>query len=244
MNKECAFCPETANMSGEHLWSDWMNPLLPGKKHFTIRNENREVIKNWVAPKLDWTANVVCEACNNGWMSELENNHARPSMGELIKGKLDIPIKQSRADSMALFGFKTTVILDHLRRSNQPFFERSARHEFRKSLTIPRNVGMWLTGFSGLGRGEINTLYGKGSVDADKILETYVCTYAVEHLVIQIVSYKADGIRGMRTKDKFVAIPFWPRIPDDFVWPPPDVLHTVSDFDVFSDRWQDVTAFI
>jgi hypothetical protein len=246
MTAQCAFCPETANMSGEHLWSEWMKELSPGKKRFAIKDENRKVIKSWVKPELDWTANVVCETCNNGWMSDIENNHAKPSMSELIAGKLDIPINQERANSIALFGFKTAVILDHIQNKPkpEPFFEESSRYEFKKSRTIPHNVGMWLTKFATPGRGEINTLYNKGSVSAGIDFTTYVCTYAIEYLVIQIVSHRADKIRAIMPKNDFVAIPFWPAIPNDFVWPSPDVLRTTDDFDTFSDRWKVVRAFI
>jgi hypothetical protein len=242
MPAQCAFCPEPANKSGEHLWSEWMKQLSPGRKHFAIKDQNRKVIKSWVKPELDWTAKVVCETCNNEWMGNIENDHAKPSMSELIAGKLDIPIDQKRANSIALFGFKTAVILDYVQRkpTPEPFFEESARYEFRKSLTIPYNVDMWLTGFASPGRGEVNTLYGEASPRPGKNLQLYVCTYAVEHLVIQIVSHKAKGIRDVATKHDFAAIPFWPTIEDNFMWPPADVLRTVEDFDAFSDRWKTV----
>ena len=240
MTNECAFCPDTANISGEHLWSDWMNKIVPGEKIFAIKNESRQIIANWTGPELNWKANVVCEACNNGWMSSLESQHAMPSMSDLIIGKVDIPIDQVRANSIALFGFKTAVVIDHIERNRQPFFERSIRHEFRHSLTIPYNVSMWLTGFASRGRGEINTLYRKGEIAAGKEIEVYTCTYAVEHLVIQVVSYKETGIqRAVSIGDEFLTVPFWPKIPDAFIWPPSRVLNNTSDFDRFSDRWKD-----
>jgi hypothetical protein len=34
MEQERAFCPSTAKMSGEHIWSDWMNKVFPRKKRF------------------------------------------------------------------------------------------------------------------------------------------------------------------------------------------------------------------
>jgi hypothetical protein len=122
MPRECAFCPATAKMSGEHIWSDWMNGLLPGKKRFISKDKDGKVIFQRIAKELDWTAKVVCKPCNETWMSKIEGDHAKPSMEDLITGKLDIPIMQSRANSIALFGFKTAVVLDHLRRDPEPFF--------------------------------------------------------------------------------------------------------------------------
>jgi len=239
MPRECAFCPAPAN-SREHLWPDWLNEILPGSKRFTMRDENKEIIGDWVKPKLDWKAKVVCERCNNEWMSELENVHAKPSLTDLILGKQDVPVDRTRANSIALFAFKTAVVFNHLRRGGAPFFERSARHEFRNSLTIPFNVDMWLTGFAPSGSGFAQTVYHDGKIPPDKTLEMYVCTYAIQHLVIQIVGYKELGIHQVVSKNQFQAIPFWPEIQDAFVWPPTEVLHTVSDFDSFSARWQTV----
>ena len=33
-----------------------------------------------------WKARVVCGDCNNGWMSDLENDHAKPVLTPLITG--------------------------------------------------------------------------------------------------------------------------------------------------------------
>jgi hypothetical protein len=239
MPRECAFCPSPAN-SGEHLWSDWLNEILPGGKRFTMRDQNKEIIGDWVKPRLDWKANVVCEACNNEWMSELENGHAKPSLTELILGEVDVPIDRTRANSIALFAFKTAVVFDHLVSGRAPFFERSARHEFRNSLTIPFNVQMWLTRFVPPGSGFAQTVYHDGKVSPDKTLKMYVCTYSIEHLVLQVVGYKEQGLHQVESKNHFQAITFWPDIQDAFVWPPAEALHTVSDFDSFSGRWQNV----
>jgi hypothetical protein len=217
-----------------------MGKLLPGKKQFTIRGANREVTESWTKPTLDWKAYVVCRSCNNTWMSAIENDHAKPSLSDLILGKVDIPIDRSRANSIALFAFKTAVVLDQLARDREPFFERSVRHEFRKSLTIPTNVRMWLAGFLPSGSGEICPAYHEGQLSPEKRIEMYVCTYTVERIVIQVVAYKQWGLRGfggVEPNSNFSAIPLWPDIPDGFVWPPADILRTVADLNAFTDRW-------
>jgi hypothetical protein len=241
--KECAFCPETANRSGEHLWSAWIGDLIPGPKKFSIKDEKGEVTSAWTSERLDWKANVVCEKCNNTWMSDIENNHAKPAMTDLIVGKVDVPISQSRARSIALSAFKTAVVFDHLRRDREPFFDRSARHEFRTSLTIPPNVGMWMTGFLPKAKGEAHSCYHEGSISESERIEMYVCTFNVGHLCIQVVGYKQHGIAGFNTKDSYIATRFWPSIADGFVWPDTtNVLRTVADFDTFSTRWLQVDA--
>jgi hypothetical protein len=237
--KECAFCPETANRSGEHLWSDWVNELSPGKKRFTIRS-NSGKLKEWVSDKLDWKAKVVCERCNNTWMNDIENNHAKPSMSDLITGKAGIPIPQSRANSIALFAFKTAVVFDHLRRDHEPFFERSSRHEFRKSLTIPPNLGMWMAAFLPVGKGLAQTAYHDGALSEANPIHMYVCTYGVEHFVVQVVGCQQQGYSHIASAYNFPAVRFWPQVPDNLVWPPSSALRTADEFQSFADRWVDL----
>src|SRR6185437_10052806 len=156
MARECAFCPETAKLSGEHIWSAWMEQLIPGRKLFTSRDERGEIAWQRVAPGLDWTAKVVCKRCNETWMSDIENRHAKPAMADLIVGKIDLRISHSRAHSMAVFAFKAAVVLDHMQRNREPFFVRPVRHRFRESLTLPAppTFGIWLAGFLRQGHGE------------------------------------------------------------------------------------------
>jgi hypothetical protein len=234
MPKECAFCPSTAKLSGEHIWSDWMGALFPGKKKYLDLIKR----KNWSSSELDWKAKVVCEPCNNGWMSEIERLHAKPAMADLIDGKLDIPIPQSRAKPIALFAFKTIVVLEHLNRSRAiRFFPRQVRYRFREKLEIPPKVRMWMTGFLPKGQGRIFTSYHE--LPKPDSLELYVCTYGVGRLVFQVVaeSKPTSLVFSPTAGFEHLAVPFWPDIPGGFIWPPGAILETVKDFDLFATRW-------
>jgi hypothetical protein len=209
MKKECAFCPETANLSLEHLWSDWMNELFPGKKRFTSKNEKGQITAQWEGERLDWKARVVCRQCNNGWMSQLEAKYAKPAMTDLILGK-EVPLTQSCARSIALFAFKTAVIFDHVKRDREPFFRDSSRHRFSRSLTIPFGISMWIAGFLPMGKGEVHTAYHEGSISPTNPIRIYVCTYAVGHLVFQVVAARQRGFVPFSPRQGFesIAIPF------------------------------------
>jgi hypothetical protein len=58
--QRCAFCNRTAKLTGEHVWSDWLNSIFPPSTYFYRLK-----------------AKIVCRACNNGWMSNLESQHAK-----------------------------------------------------------------------------------------------------------------------------------------------------------------------
>ena len=166
MKKRCAFCDKDAKISGEHIWSEWMRELFPAKRFlFTQRNEKGEIVSVWNPPDIDLTANVVCKPCNEGWMSNLESRHAKPSMRDLILGDKGITVSESRARSMAIFAFKTAVVVDHMYRRPLPFFSRSIRYRFAKSLTIPENVMMWFAGFLNFGGGLVESFYPEGCIE-------------------------------------------------------------------------------
>src|ERR1700677_4836142 len=113
--KECAFCPHTAKLSAEHIVSAWMDELFVGPVKTKI-TDTAGFVREWKSSELDWKAKVVCGPCNNTWMSEIESKHAKPVMTPLIKGDSAFPIGSSEAHSLALFAFKTAVVLDHAHR--------------------------------------------------------------------------------------------------------------------------------
>jgi hypothetical protein len=212
-----------------------MNGLVPGEKKFLNMLDGTD----WSSTELNWRAKVVCEPCNNGWMSNIESQHAKPAMTDLIGGKLDIPIPQSHANSIALFAFKTTIVLEHLsRRRAGRFFPREVRNGFRQTLTIPPNVRMWLTGYLPCGQGRCTTIYH--ALPDPGSLELYVCTYAIGRFAFQVVAERKPSPFTLSPVAGFehMAVPFWPRIPIGFMWPPKAVLESVKDYDLFASRWR------
>jgi hypothetical protein len=220
-----------------------MNDLFPGKKRFTTKNEKGEIVAEWSSDELDWKARVVCETCNNTWMSDIENR-VRSAMSNFVLGKAG-PLSQSCADSIALFAFKTAVIFDHIRRDREPFFNHPVRHGFGESFAIPASVRMFMTGFLPGGKGHVHTCYHEGGLSATDRFTLYVCTYAVGHFVFQVVCQNQQGYANATLEPRefrSFTVEFWPWVPDGASWPPAHVLQTVADFDSFSSRWRVVTA--
>jgi hypothetical protein len=243
MARECAFCPSTAKLSAEHIWSDWMNELFPGEKSFQIMNEQMTVTERWSSPQLDWKAKVVCKPCNETWMSEIESQHAKPALADLIGGKVDIPVTQARANSIALFAFKTTAVLEHMNRKRHiRFFTRQVRHRFRERREIPPNVSMWMAGFLPPGKGRCVASYHEAPNPHS--FELYVCNYVAGRLVFQVVAERKPTFLTLFPVAGFesLAVPFWPRVPEGFLWPPETVLKTVEEFEAFAARWCKVSV--
>lgn len=108
----CVFCgrsPPEIQMSKEHIWSDWLQDVLPRygtrteafttdllKKPHTIQVKQGDVSTKKVR--------VVCTECNGGWMSGIVNK-AKPIAAKLISGEelqLDAGAQQALANWLGL----------------------------------------------------------------------------------------------------------------------------------------------
>jgi hypothetical protein len=240
MSRRCAFCPSTAKLSAEHIWSEWISAIQPGKKVFRRYDADGQLLKSWVAKTLDWTAKVVCEECNNTWMSDIEHLHAKPSLADLITGKSEVPIDAKRARSIALFCFKTTLVIDQVSPSEPPFFREEERYAFRTNLNIPPIVKIWMANFIPSGKGRVNSGYFKTSTSPADMIRSFVCTFAAGHFVFQLVAIRS--IRTFLPLPGFenLAVGFYPRF-QKFLWPPVYGLASVAAFESFSSRWSSIS---
>ena len=100
-----------------------------------------------------------------------------------------------------------------------------------------------MAGFVPMGKGEVHTSYHEGEISPTNRLKLYVCTYAVGHLAFQVVAQRQRGFTAFapRSGRGDSAVPFWPEIPQGFIWPAQGALMTVNAFEGFSARWQDVS---
>jgi hypothetical protein len=243
MPDRCAFCPSLAKISGEHLWSDWMNDLFPpaDRVRFAKVGLDGSVIKEWDMPGLHMKANVVCKPCNEGWMSDIESA-AKVAMTDLILGRAvpEITSDQAQAIAIAMFAFKTAVITDRMMAGD--FFDISARYSFRTSHSVPPSVMMWLFGMHDLlvsGGTRSRNIYFPNRNRPD--LSLNVCSFFIGHFGFQVVSVISDTVQNVESKPvpAGLAIPFHPGIAPNVSWPRPIRLR-VEGFDDFAGRWDSI----
>lgn len=252
----CAFCHRVAKLSGEHIWSEWINSLLGSREYVFRRNaEDGSVIATWKNDELNWKANVVCEPCNNGWMSDLENDHAKPTLSGIILGR-SMSILPLGISSLSAVGFKTAVLTDHMRLGHPPFFLESVRSAFRKSLRVPSNVQMWIaTHVEPKQRnGMLRSYYVNVGHGRYGHFQYFVVTYGLSPFLIQVVSRK--WIKPSASLPKRAPVPrviqndFWNDIPE--FWPPkgepltwPTAKYLGGDMlKTFADRWTQLRSDI
>jgi hypothetical protein len=136
--KSCIFCEETRKMSGEHVWGDWT-------KDYVERTSNKHTHANVFVPKpgapesavvriragdpLDSKVHVVCQPCNNGWLSEIQNR-AKDLLIPLFNGN---PCDLSPDDQAALATWMAMATM------TGEFLSAD-----RKRIAIPQSDRTWL----------------------------------------------------------------------------------------------------
>ncbi len=256
----CAFCKQIATLTGEHIWSEWMGELFPNQRHIFRRHmEGEPEIRTWESRQIDVTAKVVCADCNNGWMSNLESQHAKPAMRDLILSDAPVKLFRQRIGSIVAFAYKTAVIGNAMQRKRSDSFPKSVfssalLRRFKSSLSVPLGFQVWLgcIGTDDIHNGVLRMRYAKAPVGAPNRFKLYACTFGLGRFLLQAVATEWTKSYIRRRNAPFIrqapewntmAIPVWPFIDsrESFPWPPQNHLSDQT-MDAFSDRWRRFTV--
>jgi hypothetical protein len=200
--KKCAFCPADAvQTGGEHIWDNWINDALPplryrSRKRYTIDSPLIESDADSLKEKLP----VVCEGCNNGWMSVLREK-VKDRFRRAMLDAEPFSLGPKDAAILAAFTLMKAVVTNHLIDSfdgAEPFFTRATRERLRTSLALPPLVKCWFAAYQGeafmstrnnlsiISTNESGPLYG---------MEFCSFSYVVGKLALQLLAPRWKRIR-------------------------------------------------
>lgn len=242
---QCAFCPEIAELTGEHLWSDWIGSALGIRKYLITEKFADGSHRSYPKKRLNVKAKVVCGNCNSGWMSRLENN-TKPFLHDMVLFGSAVQLNPTQVALLAAVSFKNAVVADHMHDNSPRFFSFAVRQRFAKTLNLPEGVQMWLS-IMQRQRGLFKSGDLKTKPGARGGFEINLFTYGVAHLVVQVTTTRWTKIAHRRnlpppglTQHPFwddASTPFWPaRGSETIGWPPPRSLGDDM-VETFADRW-------
>lgn len=156
---KCIFCGDGAKpgnpMSEEHLWSEWMAPLLPKDKGTSYveyaesfsatQPTGPKLLRNRQGGATDKRFKVVCKRCNETWMSAMEKA-VQPRLTPLIKGEptvLGECDRQMLADWIMLKAF----VVEHTSYRGfpaAPISSQQDREYFMLLRQLPFGVRIWI----------------------------------------------------------------------------------------------------
>lgn len=111
--RACIFCQEIGPLTKEHVWPAWMKRYLPTDRIVRRVDTHARYGTNGfvrLTPRSgDYSSmklKVVCAACNNGWMSDMQTS-AMPAVRELLGGgQIDlIATRHTLANWCTMFAF-------------------------------------------------------------------------------------------------------------------------------------------
>lgn len=193
MPKCCLFCPNPVD-SAEHLWSDWilkdLKPVQP------IHVKFGKTMSKWV-DNPEVRIKCVCQKCNNGWMSDIENEN-KPLIIEMMNDRqaLLTPIQQK---SLTRWAILKAMVLDgsSSKRRVIKFYSDSERTSMKPALrSIPVGTFTWI------GRLSVSALHA-GLTDTfgeihniPKSFQGCVTTIIAGHLAIQVFTVHVLAMFG------------------------------------------------
>jgi hypothetical protein len=242
--EKCAFCPRVAKLSAEHCWPVWISELLPTDE-FTLRRTAQDgSVNEWTSPTLNLTTKVVCEPCNNEWMSQLEQD-AKATLANMILHSGPISLLPSGIDLIAAYAFKGAVVANFMNSDRAPFHSEADRHRFARDRSVPAGFQVWISSFP-KPRGAFKSYFHKTRPEARHNFHLDVFTFAAGFFVMQAVSFRWAtrhyrrhwALRSVTQDSKFddFSIPLWPSDGRPVLWPPRKHL-AEADLKTFVTRW-------
>src|SRR5260370_12410263 len=244
VREPCAFCPETADITGEHIWSAWAGRMFGERRYTITRKELDGRVRAWKRPHLGPKTNVVCGNCNNGWMSDLETR-VKPIIGDMVCKCNETTLHDKDIATIAVWAYTKAIVAEHSHNNRKPFFTFAERQLFRQTLSIPNGVQIWLASMP-VQHGLFKSYVIETPLNAPRRFELNVFTYGLGHFVIQAVTarwnkkalrwHTPPPVLTQAIEWDSCSIPFWPRSGAPISWPPAGHMsHQVVD--AFVQRW-------
>ncbi len=121
---QCIFCPFLAQVTGEHIWPDWLRALTLNKSsHMTHVTSSpmptpwgpgiraKFGVLNGPGSPMNRTLPVACARCNSGWMSRLQTR-VKPELARLVQGD-SVPLDEYRQRGLSAWATMSTMVIDH-----------------------------------------------------------------------------------------------------------------------------------
>jgi hypothetical protein len=232
--KQCLFCDNYAN-SKEDTFPLWLLEVVANRQDMikTVSDLPIKIQKGSSALRI----RTVCENCNNGWMSKLEEDTI-PVLRPLL---VDLSVRLSPDDQILLASWvmKTGVVLDSIYKHSH-FYQKEECEILRKNRTIPTGTVVWIGRYFG------NALHAGLSdfvLDSPphlKIANGCVITFVLGRVVFQILSarpkpeYKELRVDVGYRPGKWdrLLTKIWPNADTQIVWPPPLSFTLHSEFSI------------
>jgi hypothetical protein len=250
----CLFCQQSGLLEKEHAYPDWVLNLLPGEKvgtSYYVSSKLPNMVRTWVTKEhTGVTVKAVCQTCNQGWMSRLEER-AKTVLSPLLLGKGGRDLTGQDAALIVAWALKTSVVFDAAshRQHSMAFTPANRRHLMETLQPDPSlHASVFLAQY--IGAREMHSDSYRLSITSDPSLPVeslnrlYCRTMVFGRLAVQVIVRRIVEDTDWPTIDRFwlaAHLDISRPIDGSVHWPPTVPLDDQRFLD-FRDRWLPVEA--
>ncbi|GLJ00973.1 hypothetical protein [Bacillus sp. YKCMOAS1] len=148
-NRNCLFCGNS-NLTREHIFAQWLldelniRKIKMGMQHTTFYGST--ISRRPLTPNT-LINGLICQECNNGWLSQIENK-VKPILTAILKypnSNLSTFLKEQH-ELLSIWSLKTAMILNHASNFHKIVPKRHFKYIY-KHRKIPENITV-LMGFA------------------------------------------------------------------------------------------------
>jgi hypothetical protein len=144
--RQCLFCEKLAD-THEDIWPRWLTKRFAGARPSQISATVRGIdLEPWRQVRPELRVKRVCESCNNGWMSDLENE-AKLVIEPMLAGQ-SLVLGSSAQEVLAVWACKTAMAMEGVEEPDLHMYTRDDRAQLRESRTIPERTAIWMASSS------------------------------------------------------------------------------------------------
>ena len=243
----CVFCERNRKLTREHVWPQWVrssldHPAGPGTATRTVIRAGGREEWSYRARPANVVVRSVCEECNGGWMSELEQR-AMPVLLPMIEDRGPVTLEASDADTVATWALKTSLAAGS---EFKPPIPKEFYTEFYETREPVGKVRVWIGRTPHLETHTIDfrpmTVRREGE-DPPADPNGYQAVLSVGHLALYVVGWRGPKPQLDRVFSWFgetalvKVLPYEPPV----IWPPPATLTLITGLDALANRLAEIT---
>ena len=222
--RQCIFCAGK-KLNLEDLWPVWVIKSVVGKRSSEIeRTLGRDVPVSYPGKYLK--SHCVCESCNGGWMSRLENS-SKPVLEPMIHDSA-CAVGYREQLTVATWVLKTAMVFE-CTKADSAFYSTADRRHLYTWRTPPPDTFVWIGRYVNSHALFVENHYLSNAKPTGALSEGCVTTFAIGRLIMQSFTARrrpnAEGkritVHPKRGEWDRLLTQVWPTADQVVRWPPP-----------------------
>jgi hypothetical protein len=243
----CIFCGHDRKRSREDVFPKWLHPLFPplGEGEYLRRLvtlSSDEEHRRPASSTFDVIVRDICEPCNNGWMSQLENR-VKPILAPML---LDQPrgLTADEQHLLATWATKTALTMQGANIGGKRFTPATEYRWFHDHVAPLPNAHVWLCRYGGQGNWPLSvhqwgmTVQPPGAPvpQPGDPMNGYSVVFAIGPVVFWLWGHDLTGGPYTEAHSGDAHVLIWPALGSDVHWPPRHTFEAEAELQALSHR--------